>query len=284
MATTLREAGDFPAHYPDQPARLKIGVDSPLMTRGALIALARRLDKHLVEFNAGDLPVSIAPEAVPAAGQSAEETIARIGECRSWMTLRNVEHDPAYRALAAEAVDTVAPVVTAKTGAILQREAFIFISSPAAVTPFHFDEEHNILVQIEGEKIVTVFSQHDRELASQIDLERFHAGGHRNLKFEPAFESRGTPFRLAPGDALYIPPLAPHFVRVISDGPSLSLSCTWRSKRTKRAVYLHQINHELRRHGASPSFPGENPLADQLKIWRESAARRLKALTQGGAR
>lgn len=278
-AVTLTDAGDFPAHYPGMPARLKIAIDSPLTARTRLIELARRLDAHLVEFNPGALPISIAPEDVPAAGQSAEETIARIGECDSWMTMRNVEHDPAYAALAAGAVDTVAHWAHAKTGMILQREAFIFISSPGAVTPFHFDEEHNILIQIEGEKIVTVFSQHDRELASQRDLERFHSGGHRNLKLDPAFENRGAPIWLAPGDALYIPPLAPHFVRVVSQGPSLSLSCTWRSKRTKRAAYLHQINHTLRQQGAAPSFPGENPISDQLKIWRRSAARRLKALT-----
>lgn len=276
MAATLTDPGEFPAQYPGAPARLKMRIESPLTTRTRLIALARALKPHLVEFNAGDLPISIAPEAVPAAGQNAEETIARIGECNSWMTLRNVEHDDAYKALAAEAVDLVADWARAKTGEILQREAFIFISSPGAVTPFHFDEEHNILIQIEGAKIVTVFSQHDREIASQIDLERFHSGGHRNLKFNPAFEARGMPVRLGPGDALYIPPLAPHFVRVISAEPSLSLSCTWRSKRTKRDVYLHQINHKLRQKGAAPSFPGVNPIADQLKIWRESALRRLR--------
>lgn len=277
-AARLIDAGDFPKNYPDAPARLEIALDSPLLARARLIALARRLDSHLVEFNAGDLPISIAPEAVPATGRSAEETIARIGECNSWMTLRNVEYDPDYRALAADAVDLAAAWAEAKTGPILQREAFIFISSPGAVTPFHFDEEHNILIQIEGEKIVTVFSQHDREIASQADLEKFHSGGHRNLKFDPAFESRGAPMRLGPGDALYIPPLAPHFVRVISAAPSLSLSCTWRSNQTKRAVYLHQINRKLREKGGSPAFPGDNPFADQLKIWRESGARRWKSL------
>lgn len=275
MAARLTDPGEFPAHYPDRPARLKVLVEGPLTARRRLIELARALKPDLVEFNAGDLPISIAPDAVPAAGQSAEETIARIGECNSWMTLRNVEHDHDYKALATAAVDSVASWAEEKTGPTLQREAFIFISSPDAVTPFHFDEEHNILIQIEGEKIVTVFSQYDRDIASQLDLERFHSGGHRNLKFEPSFEPRGVPFRLGPGDALYIPPLAPHFVRVVSREPSLSLSCTWRSKRTKRDVYLHQINHRLRQRGASPSFPGTNPLADQLKIWRASAIRRL---------
>jgi len=275
MSAEAQLSDEFTKNYPDRPARLKVKIDSALLQRQRLVELAGALSPHLVEFNPGDLPVSIRPDEVPGAAQSAAETIERIGECRSWLALRNVEHDPAYKALAAEALAALEPTIEKATGAIVQRETFIFISSAEAVTPFHFDEEHNILMQVDGAKTVSIFRAEDREIASQSELERFHSGGHRNLAFDPAFEARAMKVRLEPGDALYVPPLAPHYVTVEDEGPSLSLSVTWRSARTRRNIYLHQINHALRKKGGHPRFPGEAPIIDQLKIWRESAKRRL---------
>ena len=275
------DLNDFEARYPDEPAVMHIPVDSPLMRRARLIELARSLPSHLVEFNPGDLPVSVAPGEVPSAGMSAAETIERLGEVNSWMTLRNVESDPDYQALMNALLDHVERPVGAQTGRMLRREGFIFISSAGAVTPFHIDEEHNILIQVEGEKEFTIYSQHDRELASQIDLERFHSGAHRNLQLDPALADRGTTVKMTPGTALYVPPLAPHWVRVTGDTPSLSLSITWRSNASKRMCYLHQINHQLREAGGSPRFPGESPMADQMKIWQASARARLNRITGG---
>ena len=266
----------FEAAYPDDHARLSFTGGTPLLRRERLVALANALPAGLVEFNPGDLPISISPDNVPEATLSAAETIERIGSVNSWMTLRNVERDPAYAALMERVLDTVGDAVTRRTGPMLRKEAFVFISSPGAVTPFHMDEEHNILIQVEGRKEFTIYSQHDRDLASQEDLEAFHAGGHRNLAVDDERLARGRAVVMEPGDAIYVPPLAPHWVRVLGDEPSLSLSITWRSNASQRICYLHQINHELRRRGASPSFPGANPLADQLRIWRASGRRRLE--------
>lgn len=265
----------FAASYPDAPARLKFGGTAPLLTRPRLVSLANALPAGLVEFNPGDLPVSVSPDTIPEARLSATETIERIGTANSWMVLRNIERDPAYADMMETVLATVGRVVTRMTGPMLRREAFVFLSSPGAVTPFHMDEEHNILIQIEGTKDFTVYSQHDRDLASQRDLEAFHAGGHRNLPVTEEKLARGTVLGMVPGDAVYVPPLAPHWVRVTGDKPSLSLSITWRSSASQRACYLHQINHELRAKGGDPGFPGKNPLADQIRIWRASGKRRL---------
>lgn len=274
----LHDLQEFPAHYPTRPARLKFSVASPLLSRARLAALAPALPADQVEFNTGDLAVSVAPDAVPVSALQAPEIIAQIGECRSWLVLKKIERDPDYAALVAKGVDALSAEIRRKTGRIFRREGFVFISSPGATTPFHLDPEHNVLMQIEGEKVVTVFSPDDRDLADQQALERFHAGGHRNLPLAPEHAARGVPFALGPGDALYIPPFAPHWVKVTSMAPSLSLSLTWRSRATMRAAYLHQINHRLRARGANPHFPGEAAMIDTLKIWRESARRRAAAL------
>ncbi len=275
MSDLSVEIDAFEAVYPQSPGKLGLRVASPLFDRRRLIALAQSLAPHLVEYNNGDLPISIRPEEVARPSSPAEDVIERLGLENSWMTLRNIENDREYAALTDKIIAAVAASAQARTGPMLRREAFVFLSSPGAVTPFHFDEEHNILIQIEGEKDVTVYSQADRALASQRDLERFHAGGHRNLPLRDDKKNDGVRFTLRPGDALYIPPLAPHWVTVTGGAPALSLSVTWRSEATMRTAYLHQINHRLRARGLSPRFPGRAPVADQLKIWGQSALRRF---------
>jgi quercetin dioxygenase-like cupin family protein len=272
---TIVDSTEFDTAYPDQRAVSTIKVDTPLISRARLVGLAQSHPAELVEFNPGDLPISVSADSIPDAGMSAPETIEKIGMVNSWMVIRNIEKDPAYRALAHGILDSLKETIERETGEMMRREAFMFISSPGAVTPFHIDEEHNILIQLEGTKTFTVYSQHDRELASQTDLENFHSGAHRNLKLNPECAGRGEAIHMEPGTALYVPPLAPHHVKVTSDVPSLSLSITWRSESSKRTCYLHQINHKLRQKGVTPKFPGESKLSDTVKIWKESAAARL---------
>jgi len=274
----------FGKSYPDAHATLSFAGNTPLLTRPRLVSLANALPAEMVEFNPGDLPISVSPDNVPEASMSAAETIEKIGSANSWMVLRNIERDPAYADVMEKVLDTVSDTVARQTGEMLRKEAFVFISSPGAVTPFHFDEEHNILIQIEGRKEFNIYSQHDRDLASQEDLEAFHSGAHRNLPVTDEKLARGKAITMEPGDAIYVPPLAPHWVRVLGDEPSLSLSITWRSNASQRLCYLHQINHTLRSKGGNPPFPGRNPVADQLRIWQASGKRRLgKAFGMGHA-
>jgi hypothetical protein len=153
---------------------------------------------------------------------------------------------------------------------MLHREAFIFLSSPGSVTPFHMDPEHNILLQIRGEKTMTVFPAGDQELVPAIQSEAFHAGGHRNLDWRDGFRDRGTAVTLLPGDAIHVPVKAPHFVE---NGPavSVSLSVTWRSERSVSEGELHSFNAILRRRklptgriSATPEAQGVKRLAYRI--------------------
>ena len=72
--------------------------------------------------------------------------------------LKNIEQHPAYAALLAELLGELeARDRRARPGAMLKTQGFIFVSSPDAVTPYHFDPEHNILLQLAGSKAMTVF-------------------------------------------------------------------------------------------------------------------------------
>ena len=239
----------FAAAYPDQSTKLHHGlVGHGLLTLDALATLAERMPSASVEYNLGKLPLGVRPEDTPSNGLTLGETIRTIDTNGSWAVLKNVERDPAYAALLDAALSELAPIVADRTGPMLHREAFIFLSSPGSVTPFHMDPEHNILLQIMGIKTMTVFPARDQQLVPAQKSEDFHGGGHRNLVWQDGFKAHGTAVRLEPGDAIHVPVKAPHFVE---NGPtvSVSLSVTWRSERSVAEGELHSFNALLRKRG-----------------------------------
>lgn len=251
--------------YPERPVIIEHAmVDHPLLRLESLAELAGRIRPVDVEYNRGDLPVGVDPADTPANGLSVAETIRRIEECGSWMVLKFIEQDEAYRGLLHEVLGDVAPAIRDATGEMLKREGFVFISSPGSVTPFHFDPEHNILLQIRGSKTMTIFPADDEAVVTGIQHERFHNGGHRNLPWQDDLAAHGHPHELVPGQAVYVPVKAPHWVK---NGPdvSISLSITWRSEWSYREEYARRMNHILRRTGMSPRAPQRFPHQNHLK-------------------
>jgi hypothetical protein len=159
---------------------------------------------------------------------------------------------------------------------MLHREAFIFLSSPGSVTPFHMDPEHNILLQIRGEKVMTIFAADDEQLVPPQQSEHFHAGGHRNLTWHNDFLPRGTEYPLAPGEAVHVPVKCPHFVRNGS-AVSISLSITWRSERSVAAGELHSFNALLRRRGLPVGIVGATPERQSIRRLAYRIMRKLGA-------
>ncbi len=258
------------AIYPEQPGTLTHKLAGhPLFTLEALVALAERMRPVDVEQNVGALPVGIDPADVRHNGLSPMETIRSIEANGSWMVLKFVEQDPAYRAVLEEVLGELRQIVGPRTGEMLKLEGFVFVSSPGAVTPFHFDPEHNILLQLRGHKTMTVFPADDAEIAPGEWHEAFHRGGHRNLPFRPEFAARGRALTIGPGEAVYVPVKAPHWVQ---NGPetSISFSVTWRSEWSYREADAHGLNRLLRRAGLTPAMPGRFPHQNRAKslAWR----------------
>lgn len=261
--------------YPMRPARLahRLAGD-PLFSIEALAALARRLPAHSVEYGAGDLPVDMDPANTPSNGLSVEETVTRIRDCKSWMALKNVEQVPEYAAALDRCLAEIAPAVRARTGRMEKRLGFIFISSPHSVTPFHMDPEHNILMQMEGAKSFHIFPS-DNRIISDEQHEQYHSGdAHRNLRHRPEFDAFDETHELAPGDALYVPVKAPHWVKN-GPSPSVSFSITWRSAASDAEARLRIANHYVRRLGGAPPSPGERPARDAAAILAQRVASKL---------
>lgn len=264
--------------YPERPFRLKHRFSGhPLFTLPALLELARRLPPDTIEYNAGDIPIDQDPDETPMTGLSIEETIRRINECNSWMVLRNVQQDPAYNAALEECLSEIAPAAEKSTGGMYQKAGFIFISSANATTPMHLDPEHNILVHLSGQKRMAIYRS-DKGVISDEHHERYHVGeAHRNLHHRPEFEAYAETFDLEPGDALYVPVKAPHWVKT-GPAPCVSFSITWRSRASDAEARLRIANHYIRKMGGRPPAPGANPARDAAAIFAQRAAWRLSHL------
>ena len=265
--------------YPQQAGLLHHRLpDHPLLSLEALARLGEGLPAGQVEYNPGNVPIGILPEDIPANGLSIGETIRTIDSNGSWAVLKNIESEGPYRDLLMALLGELEPVVQPRTGAMLTPQGFIFISSPGSITPFHFDPEHNILLQLRGTKVMNVWPSGDERFAHRREHERYHTGGHRNLPWQESYEGGQQSVPLAPGDAVLMPVMAPHYV-ANGDAPSISLSITWRSEWSYRESEAHAANAALRRIGFDPAMPPRWPSYAWVKTvgWRIVRKLRLVA-------
>jgi hypothetical protein len=264
------------AVYPERPGALSHALAGhPLLTLESLVELGKRLPRASVEYNAGDLPLGVDPEEVGHTGLSVEDTIRGIEQCGSWMVLKNVDQDPAYKALLEQALGELAGVVEPVSGEMLCKVGFIFVSSPDAVTPFHLDPEHNVLLQIRGSKTMMIV-EGDEEVVPAEKHEAYHVGGHRNVPWRDDYEARGHRFELTPGDAVHVPLMWPHWVKNGPE-PSISFSITWKSDWVYQEADTRGMNHILRRLGVRPASPAPFPQRNSAKAYAYRAIRKAKA-------
>lgn len=264
----------FARHYPEQPHILGHTLTShPLLEIEALAQLAEQLPESSVEYNRGDLPIGV--DGKPGSnGMAIAETIRKVAEAESWAVLKNIEQVPAYRDLLLGLLEEIRPEIETATGAMLNPQGFIFVSSPNSVTPYHFDPEHNILLQIRGSKVMTQFPAGDTRFVPDEAHETYHSGGPRELKWDDTMLPHGTEFPLSRGEALFVPVMAPHFVRN-GPAPSVSLSITWRSEWSYRESDARIFNQILRKRGFTPAAPGRFPHQNYAKAYAFRVLRKL---------
>lgn len=260
----------FEAEFPKKSFMVRHNLcDRPEFTLPRLVELAQRLPENEVEYFSGKVSVNQDPSSHPRNGLSVAETVRRIEENGSWMVLKNVQSDPAYRGLMRQFLDEVYARLQPSFRGMHREEAFIFISSPGSVTPYHLDEEHNFLLQIRGSKQVSMWDPKDRvvmpEKQSEYMLQVYHSSDyHRNMKFEDAYQSRATVYDLRPGDGLHFPIGAPHWVKNGAE-VSVSFSVTFRSEQSEQQAVVYYLNRRLRRLGLDPTPPQVSPWRDALK-------------------
>ena len=267
------DAGVFEASFDQRP--FLIGhrlAEHMLFGLDRVLALAQALPETSVEYNAGKLPIGCDPKDTPRTGLSVAETIQRIEDCQSWMVLKNVEQDREYRGLLEQCLAEVRGLSEPVRPGMAGPEAFIFLSSPGSITPFHMDPEHNFLLQIRGSKLITLF---ERDVVTEEQRERFYGGAHRNLSFRDDFTARSIGFDLQPGQGVHVPVALPHYVKN-GPGVSISFSITFRTPDLYHRSEAYAFNGLMRRCGWKPAPVGSYPARDAAKsvamrAWRRSS-------------
>jgi hypothetical protein len=189
----------------------------------------------------------------------------------NWLVVHHLEHVSPYKGLLNAVIDEAAGTVDPGEGQMLDRGATVFTGSPGAIVPVHIDRHHNFLLQITGTKEFGVGSFEDareqaREVARNFGSEP--SGSHRML-------TRQTLFRLAPGEGVYIPANAFHWV---NGGPetSVAFSCAFRTELTERVELAQEFNGFLRRFGVPHRAP-TGSARDGLKASVVRARRRMRS-------
>jgi hypothetical protein len=261
------------AAFPEQPAEFAHNLHKDArLTLQAIADLADRLPRQSVICDTSAQPLLV-PKGGPPRGvlDRPGDVIRNIEDANAWLTLLNIEADPAYADLMNTMLDQLELGMTKQQGKMRDRVGFIFASSPNSVTPAHFDIEHSLLMQVSGSKKVS-FGHFENDLARRHEVERYWGGSHGRIESLPPELSS---YQLTPGRGVYIPPVAPHWVH---NGPafSLSVTLTYFTDATVRENLIEAFNGHLRSLHLNPRPPGQSASADMAK----TAAMRAWGLTR----
>ncbi len=246
------DKGDaFAAAYPLRTARFAHALSqSPLFSLNALAQAALQLPASSIERRHSGGGAGGAFPMQTQCPLSIDEHILAIAHNPGWIMLAKIEQIPAYAQLMQDVLASYAPVIKTATGALCNPIGFIFISSKGAITPCHFDPEYNLFMQVAGAKNFTTFPAQPPLITDHFN-ETYHMSGNNMVPYDAARAHLGTCHAMVPGDGLFIPYKAPHWVEV-GDDLSISLSITWRSDWSYEQEYAHRFNSKLRIWGITP--------------------------------
>ncbi len=249
--------------FPGQPAEFAHNLHKDArLTLQSVADLADRLPRQSVICDTAAQPLLV-PQGGPPRGALARpgDVIRNIQDANAWLTLLNIEADPAYADLMNGMLDQLEPGMIKRQGKMRNRVGFIFVSSPNSVTPAHFDIEHSLLMQVSGSKTVG-FGRFESDQDRQHEVERYWDGSHGRIESLPP---ELATYQLTPGRGVYIPPVAPHWVH---NGPAISLSVTltYFTAATERENLIEAFNGHLRSFHLTPRQPGRSAPADVAKV------------------
>ena len=248
----------------------------PLVSRDALVRLAGERPAFSVEIGRSDLPVVYEGPGM-ARELTAAAAAADIENSKSWIVLSFVDNAPGY----GELLDAVSlefrGALAAHDGSVRARTGTIFMTSPHGVVAAHMDRHHNVLLQIEGTKELSV-GEFDDEPARELEIQR-----HFQDDYLLRLPTRYQTFTLGPGEGVYIPPYRPHWV-VGREDVSVGLSCSVRTDTSHRVEMAHAFNSKLRRLGLRPRMPGTRRGVDSAKALVVTTRREVQHIGEAVAR
>ncbi len=237
----------------------------------ALIRLCETVPRAWISNRRADRDI-VSPHGGPGTDDRPPVDVIRdLANAHNWLIVHHLEHVAPYTALLDKTVDAVTHAIDRREGKLLDRGAVAFAASPRAVVPVHIDRHHNFLLQITGTKEFVV-GHFDTPAVQARELARAFGPNASSSHHVP---TQQTVFRLGPGDGVYIPANAFHWVRGGSE-TSVAFSCAFRTERTETAELANEFDAALRRLG----LPLRTPRGATLDGLKASVVRLRRGLRE----
>jgi hypothetical protein len=200
-------------------------------------------------------------------GLSLQETIERLKDTSSFIAVKGPQVHPAFKEIFNDLIDDVSALMRIRgTGnRAIEPTLWLFIASPNAMTPFHFDRYSNFIMQMRGSKELAIFPPLDQRVISAENYEAYMDRSEQRPPWNPEMDHLAKKFDFQPGDMVHIPYTGGHYVKNGPEDISISLSIFFQTNETLKLTNAMRINHRLRKRGMSPTFVGVNPKLDAFK-------------------
>jgi mannose-6-phosphate isomerase-like protein (cupin superfamily) len=255
--------------HPDKRQALKHNLCShPLMQLEELKKLALRhptVRYHSAKISRSQKLDTVAKDCPN--GMSLKDTLDNIESSGSFVFIMDVQKDAIYAPFVNELLGEVQGDVERYHHNMRNRQAWIFITSPGGVTPYHRDQEAAHYFHIKGEKSFWLWDANDREIVTQEENEFFHGvHGLKKTDYADSKMTKAEKFTIYPGDGIYFPYTAPHMVENGTDEYSISFSVTHMTTENYNTRRINKINQLLRKIGIKPRDLDQSGFIDNLKL------------------
>ncbi|MAJ59707.1 MAG: hypothetical protein CBC48_06785 [bacterium TMED88] len=246
--------------------------DHPLLQAEALRALAKRLEQGQTEkVKFIDPNAEAGSDFIlgtrPPPGRSIDDLFDNLSAPGSWLAIYEARTDPEYGPLIDEVIAAGAPLLGAESRTIFDSDAYIFISAPPSLTPFHIDRENNFFLQIRGRKQFSAWDPNDRETVPESAVEGWIVRGSlAGVKWRDDHVRRAVVHEeLGPGQGLFMPSTSAHMSRTRTRSESesgepglvsISIGVVYYTAHTKRHAVIYALNSLLRKLKWKPQPPG----------------------------
>ena len=242
----------------------------PALAFENLSKVIKWLPEEKVMFSKGLNDVKNDFEHVLVEGKKAfnlNEVIETIKTGNAYIAVRNPELHPSFKDLFQGICDDVATFMkTNGTGdKPLEPMLWLFIASPGAVTPFHFDRYSNFIMQIRGSKELAVFPPRAEDIISSKDIEAYMDSKPSFPQWTEEKDKKAYKFNFKSGEAVHIPFTSGHYVKNGMDDISITISVFYHTNETDQWSRAMKFNNRLRRLGVTPRAAGTSPLLDAMK-------------------
>ena len=267
MILRSKDLTAFNVAYPQGHAKFRFALDQSALSEEHITNLTKTMPASLLHYRGCEQATN--PET--SADQTISNAMRNINALNQWLLLRKIDDHATYAEIVDSQLQDILTIIQTRTARVESKETQILLATANARMNLNFNLNHNIYFQVRGTMKLTVFAAHNQYLPPQAEIEDLisrPAGSQqwRNLKWRKAYEKVGAPVTLNPGEALFIPAFAPFWAIVGGDDASLCVQLSWGTPSTERMVKLHKINHRARKNGKNPSYPGFNPINDQVKL------------------